>query len=321
MKGDYKPEFMTPFKINEKQAKDMVKQKFASMRFAPRDLVSEARLNKIQGWYMPTWFYDMDTTLDFTGTGIQEKKYTKGDTEYTDIDSYNVNRVIDAKFDRLPVDAAEALPDEMMDLLAPFDTKESLPYDSRYLSGFYSEQYNQSSNELKPRAEEQVQKFGMDMCSDAAKSGSHGKYDRVQNKNLNVTYKSVEPHYGLMPVWKYDYSYKGTPYPFFINGQTGKLVGQAPVDSKRVWSFAAIVAAVCLVIGLAAAYFLEFSFAFAIIAAIVIGLIVGFVNLHPAAGTVTVNAATYVASENKKILVSTDKYLGRETKTRKLNNN
>lgn len=124
-----------------------------------------------------------------------------------------------------------------------------------------------------------------------------------------------------MPVWKYDYSYKGTPYPFFINGQTGKLVGQAPVDAGRVWSFAAIVAAVCLVIGLAAAYFMEFSFAFSVIAAIVIGLIVGFVNLHPAAGTVTVNAATYVASENRKVLVSTDNYLGRETRTRKLNKN
>ena len=124
-----------------------------------------------------------------------------------------------------------------------------------------------------------------------------------------------------MPVWKYDYSYKGTPYPFFINGQTGKLVGKAPVDPKRVWSFAAIVAAVILVLGLVAAYFMEFSFAIPVIASSVIGLIVGFVNLHPAPGQVTVNAATYVASENKKILVSTDKYLGRETKTRKLNNN
>ena len=85
-------------------------------------------------------------------------------------------------------------------------------------------------------------------------------------------------------------------------------------------TIAAIMTA-ALVLGLAAAYFMEFSFAIPVIAAIVIGLIVGFVNLHPAPGTVTVNAATYVASENKKILVSTDKYLGRETRTRKLNKN
>ena len=31
MKGEYKPEFMTPFKINEKQAKEMVKKKLSSL--------------------------------------------------------------------------------------------------------------------------------------------------------------------------------------------------------------------------------------------------------------------------------------------------
>ncbi|MBR3573994.1 MAG: hypothetical protein IKN97_02325, partial [Lachnospiraceae bacterium] len=98
MKGEYRPEFMTPFKIDEKKAKEMIKQKFATFKFAPRDLVSEARLKKIQGWYMPTWFYDMDTTLDYYAVGIQEKKETKGNTEYTHIDSYDVNRVMDAKF-------------------------------------------------------------------------------------------------------------------------------------------------------------------------------------------------------------------------------
>ena len=321
MKGDYKPEFMTPFKINEKQAKDMVKKKFSELRFAPRDLVSEAGLKKIQGWYMPTWFYDCDTTLDYTATGIQEKKYTKGNTEYTDIDSYDVNRVMDAKFDKLPVDAADALPDDMMDLLAPFDTNDSMPYDSRYLSGFYSEQYNQSADELRPRAEAQVQKFGHDMCAETAKSGSHGNYNRTTNENLNVTYHSVQPHYGLMPVWKYDYAYKGQPYPFYINGQTGKMVGTAPIDKGRVWSFAAIVAAITAAIILGLSFVVNIPHIAALIVGVIVLLIVAFANMSPRVGGVTVNSATYVAPNNKKLKVSTDNFRGRETKTRQLNNN
>ena len=321
MQGAYRPEFMTPFKIDEKKAKDMIKQKFASMKFAPRDLVSEARLKKIQGWYMPTWFYDMDTTLDYYATGIQEKKETKGNTEYTHIDSYDVNRVLDANFQKLPVDAADDLPDDMMDLLAPFDTKESVPYDSRYMSGFYSEQYNQSSDELRPRAEKQVEHFGRSMCYDEAQTGSHGKYTRLQNENLKVAYNSVLPHYGLMPVWKYDYSYKDQPYPFYINGQTGKIVGTAPVDPKRVWSFAAIVALVVILVGVGLSFVLDFNFFLPVVVGLVIGLIVGFVNMNPAAGKVTVNSATYVAPGDKKVKVSTDIYKGRETKTRQLNNN
>lgn len=44
--------------------------------------------------------------------------------------------------------------------------------------------------------------------------------------------------YGLLPVWKYIYSYKGKEYPFYVNGQTGKLVGTAPISSKKVWAYA-----------------------------------------------------------------------------------
>ena len=321
MKGEYRPEFMTPFKIDEKKAKEMIKQKFATFKFAPRDLVSEARLKKIQGWYMPTWFYDMDTTLDYKAVGIKETRHTEGNTEVTDIDSYDVNRVIDARFDRLPVDAANDLPDKMMDLLAPFDTRESVPYDSRYMSGFYSEQYNQTSAELLPRAEKQVETFGRSMCQDSAKKGPQGTYDRHSNEQMNVQYHSVIPHYGLMPVWKYDYTYKDQPYPFYINGQTGKLVGTAPVDSKRVWSFAAIVGAVAMAVAIGLSFLIDYPWIVGAVIGIIIGLITGFANLHPAAGKVTVNAATYVAQENRNLRIATDGYMGRETKTRQLNNN
>lgn len=321
MKGDYKPEFMTPFKIDEKKAKEMIKQKFASMKFAPRDLVSEVRLKKIQGWYMPTWFYDIDATLDFRATGIIEKTRRQGNTEYTDIDSYDVNRVIDAKFTKLPVDAADELPDEMMDLLAPFDTKDSMPYDSKYMSGFYSEQYNQDASRLRPRANEQVEKFGRSMCRDSANQGTNGRYNRLESENFKVNYNSVSSHYGLVPVWKYDYSYKDQPYPFFINGQTGKIVGNAPVDPKRVWSYSAIVAAIIMAIGIALAYFLNFTPIAPVVIALIIGLIIALSNLHPAAGQVTVNSATYVSGQDKRIKVKTDTHLRKETKTRQLNSN
>jgi len=321
MKGEYKPEFMTPFKIDEKKAKDMIKEKFASMKFAPRDLVSEARLKKIQGWYMPTWFYDIDATLNFDAIGIVENTHTEGNTEYTDIDSYDVKRIIDAKFNKLPVDAANDLPDEMMDLLAPFDTKDSMPYDSKYMSGFYSEQYNQSAEELRPRANAQVEKFGESMCRDDVQKASGHGYTRLDNERFNVTYKSVTTHYGLMPVWKYDYSYKDQPYPFYINGQTGKIVGTAPVDPKRVWSFSAIVTAVIAIIGIALAYFMNFTPIAPVVIALIIGLIIALANLHPSAGKVTVNSATYVSDKDKNVKLRTDDHLRKETKTRQISSN
>ena len=55
-------------------------------------------------------------------------------------------------------------------------------------------------------------------------------------ENISVTDSSV--NYGLLPVWKYDYTYKGRDYPFYVNGQTGKLVGIAPISKAKVWAYA-----------------------------------------------------------------------------------
>jgi hypothetical protein len=46
------------------------------------------------------------------------------------------------------------------------------------------------------------------------------------------------PGLPLLPVWKYDYTYKGKEYPFYVNGQTGKLVGTAPISKAKVWAYA-----------------------------------------------------------------------------------
>ena len=43
--------------------------------------------------------------------------------------------------------------------------------------------------------------------------------------------------YGLLPVWKYIYQYKEQEYPFYVNGQTGKIVGTAPISAGKVWGY------------------------------------------------------------------------------------
>ena len=46
--------------------------------------------------------------------------------------------------------------------------------------------------------------------------------------------------YALLPVWLLSTQWKGKNYLFAMNGQTGKLIGDLPIDSKRLWSYIAI---------------------------------------------------------------------------------
>ena len=44
-------------------------------------------------------------------------------------------------------------------------------------------------------------------------------------------------NYALLPVWHYIYKYHGNTYHFYLNGQTGKLVGNPPVAWGKVAAY------------------------------------------------------------------------------------
>lgn len=43
--------------------------------------------------------------------------------------------------------------------------------------------------------------------------------------------------YSFLPLWRYVYRYGGKNYEFYVNGQTGKAVGEAPTSLSKalVW--------------------------------------------------------------------------------------
>jgi hypothetical protein len=58
--------------------------------------------------------------------------------------------------------------------------------------------------------------------------------------------------YALLPVWLLNTVYKGKTYTFAMNGQTGKFVGNLPIDKGAYWRYhgmwTAILAAVSFVV-------------------------------------------------------------------------
>ena len=191
--GAYTPHMLIPFHMGKEVCKKLIRDKFEKCIFAPTDFLSEVRMNGIYGDYVPFWFYDYNTNCTFHGEGTKVRSWTTGNTQYTETSYYDIVRDMDIDFVKIPVDASVGMPDDVMDLMEPFDYKELQEFKPEYLSGFHSERYN-------------------------------------------VTDSSVS--YGLLPVWKYDYSYKGKEYPFYVNGQTGKLVGIAPISKAKVWAYA-----------------------------------------------------------------------------------
>ena len=96
----------------------------------------------MQGYYVPYWFYDYKTVCYYQGEGTKVRVWRSGDKEYTETSVYAIERSMDMDFERIPVDASEQMPDDVMDLLAPFQYGQMVDFSPRFMSGFYGEKYN-----------------------------------------------------------------------------------------------------------------------------------------------------------------------------------
>ena len=56
-------------------------------------------------------------------------------------------------------------------------------------------------------------------------------------------------HYALLPVWLLSTKWKGKDFLFAMNGQTGKMAGDLPVDRGKFWGTFFAIAGALSVIG------------------------------------------------------------------------
>lgn len=232
VEGQYAPKTIIPFQLGKETCKQSLREKFKKARFAPTDFLSEVKLNSMQGIYVPFWFYDYDTHWDFRAEGTKVRSWTSGDTAYTETSYYDIVRDIDMVFQRIPVDASQQMPDDVMDLVEPFDYGQMIGFTPEFMSGFYAEKYNMPSGEVENRA-----KAKMRDDADQLLKSSYSGYSSVKVQRREMQIRGSQADYGLLPVWKYLYKYKDQEYPFYVNGQTGKIVGTPPISKKKVWVY------------------------------------------------------------------------------------
>ena len=71
-------------------------------------------------------------------------------------------------------------------------------------------------------------------------------YTSVTAKESNIRLLDSTAKYALLPVWYLNTSWKGNKYTFAMNGQTGKLVGDLPLDKAKArkwfWGLTALIA-------------------------------------------------------------------------------
>lgn len=245
--GNLKPDGVIPFKIEPKQLPAAVRAFYKGKHLLPRGFFSDASIGEIQGVYVPFWIYDCGVSGQLTYNAERVRVFRQGDYEITETSHFSLYRDVSMDFLNVPVDASKRMDDALMDSLEPFNMAELKPFDIKYLSGYVADRFDVDADDVRGRASERMRNTAQDVTASRTTGGFAAV--RLKNNSLQVYQKGL--HYYLLPVYIFDLEHNGKKYPFAVNGQTGKVVGDLPIDklSSTLWflgSFAAGFAATFL---------------------------------------------------------------------------
>lgn len=241
--GALKPDFVIPFKIKKEDAVAALKRHYDGKPLLPNAFKKANHLQEIKGVYVPFWLFDGQAEGDVSYAATRSRTYRSGDYRITETDHFSVYREGFMGFARIPVDGSSKMPDNYMDSIEPFDYTELTPFSPAYLPGYLADKYDVTAEESCRRADLRAENT-VESCLRDTVLG----YETVLRRNKHIHLYRGEVKYALLPVWLLTTRWNGQTYLFAVNGQTGKLVGDLPVDKgKRRLRFAAAYALAALV--------------------------------------------------------------------------
>ena len=231
-KGDLRPDLVIPFKLDKKAAKEAYYKHIKGRRLLPKAFRKENHIDEIKGVYVPFWLFDADVDANVRYKATKVRMWSDSDYDYTETSYYSVERSGDMSFAAVPVDGSEKMPDDLMESIEPFNMAEAVDFQTAYLSGYLADKYDVSAEKSVERAHVRMRQSAEDVLADTVKG-----YATVEPENTNVRMYGGKSQYALYPVWILNTTWKGEKYIFAMNGQTGKMTGDLPVDEKiyRTW--------------------------------------------------------------------------------------
>ena len=227
LSGEYKPSHVIPFAVTREKAVKLFKDWCSKRWFLPKDFKSEQQLEKMAGVYIPFWLADCKTDAKIEAVGRRIRTWQSGDMQYTNTREYLVKRSAVVDYVKVPADGSSKAEDALMEAIEPFDYKKLEPFSMSYLSGYLAEKYDIKNTDVLPRIRDRVVRDSESLLMQSI------NYSSVSLRNKDIKLIKTDWHYTLLPVWFMTYKHGGKSYYFSINGQTGKLAGTPPFDTKK----------------------------------------------------------------------------------------
>ena len=223
--GALKPDYVIPFKLDKKAAIAALNRHYGGKKLLPKVFKDQNHIEEVKGIYVPVWLFDADANAQIRYKGTKTRTWSDSRYNYTEVSHYLISRSGSVGFESVPVDGSSKMDDALMESIEPYRLADAAEFQTAYLAGYLADKYDVDADASIERANERIKKS----TEDAFAKTVNG-YDSVVPENTSVQLEKGRAKYALYPVWLLNTDWKGKKYTFAMNGQTGKLVGDLPLD-------------------------------------------------------------------------------------------
>jgi DNA-directed RNA polymerase subunit RPC12/RpoP len=230
--GDLKPDLVIPFKVDKKGAIAALKNHYKGKILLPKVFKDQNHIKEVKGLYVPVWLFDTDADAHVRYKASRIRTWSDSNYNYTETSYFSVTRAGGIGFDNVPVDGSTKMDDTMMESIEPFRVEDGVDFQTAYLSGYLADKYDVNAEQSIARANERIKNSTEQAFADTVQG-----YTSVVPVHTSIQLQNGRARYALYPVWILNTQWNGQKFTFGINGQTGKIAGDLPVDKGllRKW--------------------------------------------------------------------------------------
>lgn len=225
-----RPDYIIPFKISREDCEKSYRKMLKRSPYIPSDMLKEEQIEHFRGIYMPYWVYAFEKHGPISRRG--KISHRRGD--YIISKNYKLESHVDASYDGLAFDASSTFSDHLSEAIAPFQFSEAESFEPAYLSGFYADTSDVSASTYQGDATRIATEHAVDELSHAYAWHKYNIDRSSLDNGLSLDLKP--PKLAMYPVWFLACRNKAGDRVSYaaVNGQTGEIAADLPVDKKKL---------------------------------------------------------------------------------------
>jgi len=225
------PRLVVPFRIGQERASALFREWLGRGLFRPGDLRTASTVTEMRGVYLPFWAFSVECHLYWTADSDRIPLGARA--EWAPHFGEHL-----ARYEHRLVPASGALTAHEIGKLGDWKLAEAVPWAPELVRDAPTEAFSVTCKRARALA---FQGFEQQVRADCLPEVPG---TRKRNLRVNPLYSGAEGWPVLVPVWIVAYEYRSRRYRFLMNGQTGKIEGNAPLSP---WKLLAVFGAVVLV--------------------------------------------------------------------------